>query len=197
MLVLRSRQIAAPPVGTSDGGLDLDREVAVVSGERARRLALSGASRGRDSVRTIVTMALIILIGGLGACSGRSTSTASRPSTSAPTIPTAHPALAPLPKQFPKPAHSVVIQEHFKGRNDEYELKVTTMSSAMRFWAGTLPKHGWTVKRAHLKGPLKFIFFQGHGYGRGKHTSKNINRTVVNTLDPHSHHVVVVFHKLK
>jgi hypothetical protein len=148
-------------------------------------------------VKTIGTMALIILIGGLGACSASSTSTTERPSTSAQTTPTAHPALAPLPKHFPKPPQSVVIKEHFKGRNDAYELKVTTMSSAMRFWARTLPKHGWTITRAHLKGPLKFIYFQGHGYGKGKHTGKNINRTATNTLDPHSHHVAVIFHGLK
>jgi hypothetical protein len=141
-------------------------------------------------------MALIILMGSLGGCSGSSSSTAERPSTSAPTTATTQPAFAPLPKDFPKPPHSVVMQEHFKGRNDEYELRVTTMSGAMRFWAGTLPKYGWTVKRAHLQGPLEFILFQGHGYGKGTHTGKNINTTETNTLDPHSHHVVVIFHKL-
>jgi hypothetical protein len=115
----------------------------------------------------------------------------------APATATAHSALAPLPKHFPTPPHSVVIREHFKGRNDSYELRVATMSSAMRFWVRALPKHGWTISSAHLKGSPKFIFFHGHGYGKGKYTGKNINRTMINTLDPHSHHVVVVFHRSK
>jgi hypothetical protein len=114
-----------------------------------------------------------------------------------PAMATAKPALAPLPKQFPIPPHAVVVKEHFKGRNDAYELKVASMSAAMRFWVRTLPKHGWAVRRAHLNGPLKFIFFHGHGYGKGKYTGKNINRTMINTLGPNSHRVAVTFHSVK
>lgn len=117
--------------------------------------------------------------------------------TIAPAAAVAHPALAPLPKRFPRPPHSSILKEHFKGRNHDYELNVTSTTDALRFWKHELPKHGWTIKRAHLKGPLKFILFKGHGDGAGKNTGEAINTTEINTLSPHSHHLVVVFHKLK
>jgi hypothetical protein len=115
-----------------------------------------------------------------------------------PTAAVARSVLVPFPAHFPRPAHTVIISEHFKGRNDAYVLKVANKSAAFKYWKQHLPKKGWTVLRASSSSDYSYIDFRGHGYG-GSTTSQGqvTNNTVIHTLDPRSRDVVVVFHKVK
>lgn len=103
----------------------------------------------------------------------------------APAAATAHPALTPLPKHFPKPPHSSILKEHFKGRNHAYLLKVKSNKTAMTFWKRELSEHGWTVKVLHI-GKLTQLRFKGHGYGG--------QRTDINFIS--KRRAAVLFHKL-
>jgi hypothetical protein len=103
----------------------------------------------------------------------------------APAAATTHPALAPLPNHFAKPPHSSILKEHFKGKNQDYLLKVASNKSAITFWKKELSEHGWTVKVLNTDG-LTQLRFKGHGYG-GKDTDINFIS---------KDHAAVLFHKL-
>lgn len=95
--------------------------------------------------------------------------------------------LAPLPKHFPKPPHSSILKEHFKGKDHDYMLQVTSRKSALAFWQHKLPDRGWTFTKASHGGGLSIYHFKGHGYG-GKKTEIYFRKA-------QPHRAVVLFHR--
>ncbi len=128
----------------------------------------------RQTATVVATGALAL--GGFAATASASTAARTAPAAATAASTASAPAAGiRLPRDFPRPPHSVLIKEVRSGRTSAFELRVRSERSAYRFWLRELPRHGWTIVRAISRGRVAAIRFRGHGDG-GPATEILINK---------------------